>query len=609
MTNYDLPITQNPLLTREDLAKALISILEPCKTHLVQEGAGLFNYNGGCTYSEKVVLFEGWSRLLWGIVPLKKGGFTWRGDELHKNGYRIGPDPNSKYYWGDVKDFDQKIVEMASISLSLLLLKEEYWDPLTAKEKQNLYSWLYSVNSKEFSKNNWLFFRILINIALLKLNLPYSKDKLEQDLTLIDNMYVSDGWYKDKVPFDYYNPFAIQYYSLIYYHFMKDIDKERCNSYKNRVIQFAQQYIHFIGEEGGFVPYGRSQTYRFASLSFFSACVFADIEVIPWSIIKGIIFRGFRWWFKQPIFDKEGMLTIGYLYPNLMMSEQYNAPGSPYWALKSFLVLAVDKDHEFWKRKEDKLPTLENPKLLKVPNMLMMRTSDKDVVMLNGGQYPLFQMNSAPEKYSKFAYSIKWGFSTSISNYGFEKLGCDSMLFVSLGDGYWRARRECKVEYSSTEYIKTTWSPYSFTQITTYLIPYQNYHIRIHHIASEQNLITREGGFAIPRYNSFEQEREDEILLTTSLVAIKKPWATTLIKDIMGNRKTMSVYPTPNLNLNYPAVIVPILEGSVEKETVFVSIVGASSSNNSSFIDEIPLVSYDAEKHSLVIGERKIVLL
>ena len=139
MTNYDLPITQNPLLTREDLAKALISILEPCKTHLVQEGAGLFNYNGGCTYSEKVVLFEGWSRLLWGIVPLKKGGFTWRGDELHKNGYRIGPDPNSKYYWGDVKDFDQKIVEMASISLSLLLLKEEYWDPLTAKEKQNLY--------------------------------------------------------------------------------------------------------------------------------------------------------------------------------------------------------------------------------------------------------------------------------------------------------------------------------------------------------------------------------------------------------------------------------------------------------------------------------------
>ena len=98
-------------------------------------------------------------------------------------------------------------------------------------------------------------------------------------------------------------------------------------------------------------------------------------------------------------------------------------------------------------------------------------------------------------------------------------------------------------------------------------------------------------------------------MLTTSLVAIKKPWATTLIKDIMGNRKTMSVYPTPNLNLNYPAVIVPILEGSVEKETVFVSIVGASSSNNSSFIDEIPLVSYDEEKHSLVIGERKIVLL
>ena len=58
--------------------------------------------------------------------------------------------------------------------------------------------------------------------------------------------------------------------------------------------------------------------------------------------MKGIVNRHMRSWWEKPVFDKEGLLTIGYAYPNLNMAEGYNGPGSPYWALKSFIVLAVE---------------------------------------------------------------------------------------------------------------------------------------------------------------------------------------------------------------------------------------------------------------------------
>lgn len=52
--------------------------------------------------------------------------------------------------------------------------------------------------------------------------------------------------------------------------------------------------------------------------------------------MKGLIVRNFNWWLGQKMFDRDGILTIGYCYPQMYMAERYNAPGSPYWGMKSF---------------------------------------------------------------------------------------------------------------------------------------------------------------------------------------------------------------------------------------------------------------------------------
>lgn len=146
--------------------------------------------------------------------------------------------------------------------------------------------------------------------------------------------------------------------------------------------------------------------------------------------MKGIVLRSLRWWIAQPIFTTDGLLSIGYSYPSLLVADNYNAPGSPYWGLKVFLMLSLSEDHPFWKNEESPLPALERTKLLKMPRSIAQRTESGDVVLLNAGQYPTFDMNHAAEKYAKFAYSATYGFSCSLSNYGFPNLGCDNMLFL-----------------------------------------------------------------------------------------------------------------------------------------------------------------------------------
>ena len=81
----------------------------------------------------------------------------------------------------------------------------------------------------------------------------------------------------------------------------------------------------WFARSGEAIPYGRSLTYRFAQTAFLAALAFSGSEAVPWGILRGLISRHFRYWFRQPILDCEDKLTIGYAYPNLNMAEGYNS--------------------------------------------------------------------------------------------------------------------------------------------------------------------------------------------------------------------------------------------------------------------------------------------
>jgi len=185
-----------------------------------------------------------------------------------------------------------------------------------------------------------------------------------------------------------------------------------------------------------------------------------------------------EYWLRQPIFDNGHILTVGYTYPNLMISEQYNAPGFPYWAFKSFAFLALPDEHPFWNAVPDPLPKMEVPKLIKECRMIMNR-SHYDVSALTSGQYPTVEHPHSAEKYAKFAYSSCFSFSVPRSYYNLEEMAPDSMLCFHI-HGMYYVRRKCESFSLEEGYITYVWKPVAGIKVETRLIPTSRGHIRRH---------------------------------------------------------------------------------------------------------------------------------
>jgi hypothetical protein len=558
-------LRENPLKNRDDLGRSLIDILAPLEDRIVPGGYHLGDFEA--LYPPKTAFMEGWSRTLWGIAPYIAGLGPYPGIDKVLSIMKDGVNPSSPAYWGECRDQDQLLVEMAAIALSLIIARDVFWDSLSGQEQEQLYRWLSSIERRELPPSNWHFFRILVCTAFRELGLPVNERAEQESFDIVEACYRGEGWYEDGKDgnYDLYNPMGFHFYTLLYTKLAGACNSERAALYTERALLFVRKFAAWFRADGSVIPYGRSLTYRFASVSLFSACAFAGLEALPWGIIKGLVLQSLRRWFSLPILDS-GILSVGYAYPNLIMADAYNSPGSPYWGLKAYLVLALGPDHPFWKAEEEPLPETPSGKteiaVERIPNFVITRTRE-DVQLLTAGKYPCFDMNHPAQKYCKFAYSARFGFCVSHGSYGIGNTGCDSMLMLSEGDGYWRERRNTSADVSGLNWTMSIWYPWPDVQITTMLVSLGAWHVRIHRIKSQRALITVEGGFSLPRYGKTE-------MLKTAAgeheAAAAFPWGASRIAALEPDslRTASLIVPAPNLNILYPHVLIPVLEGSVE---------------------------------------------
>ncbi|GHT64305.1 hypothetical protein FACS1894110_03680 [Spirochaetia bacterium] len=556
----------NPLKSRKDVQQCLVELLSPLKDHAVPGGYHLGD--AAAHYSPRIALMEGWSRPLWGIGPLIAGGGNYPDIEVVLSILRGGIDTDSPGYWGSISGTDQRMVEMAAMGLCLIIARKTFWDSLNKKEQTQLYNWLSFIEREKVSDSNWHFFRVLVCETFRELELPVDEKAEKESLEHIDSFYVGDGWYQDGIGgnYDYYNPFGFHFYSLVYANIAGKRDPERAARYIERAKLFIPRFMAWCREDGSIIPMGRSLTYRFAVASLFSACAFAGIEILPWGVLKGLILRNLRWWFSRPILDAGGILSIGYGYPNLIMADTYNSPGSPYWGMKTFLILALGEDHPFWKAEELPLPELPEISSEKIPGFIISNTAE-DAQLLTPGRYPSFDMNHAAEKYCKFAYSARFGFCVSHSNYNLATTGCDSMLMLSEKDGFWRQRRETSAHTTGPNWTRSVWKPWNDVEITTTLVSLGAWHIRIHWIASGRALNTAEGGFSIKRYNKLEEAPPFSNTAANKHEAlISFDWGASRIAALEPGtlRHGSLIIPAPNLNIMESSAVIPVLEGTLE---------------------------------------------
>ncbi|MFU0850675.1 DUF2264 domain-containing protein [Kluyvera cryocrescens] len=550
------------LSSREEVTQALMTMLSALDKQF-PAGVAQFSLGKTCAhYSTGIAEMEGLSRALWGLFPLMAGGADVPFSEKYINAIKLGTDPQSPSYWGETGPYDQRLVEMAAYGLGLALLQDTLTDRFSETELKNLHRWLNQITDAQMPDSNWNYFAIIVQLGFKRAGMPYDQAAIDRRFNMMEAYYLGGGWYSDGPgrPKDYYISMAFHFYGLIYATLNAQDDPVRAATLRERAGLFAKDFIYLSAADGASVPFGRSLTYRFAMVAFWSGVAFAGLDVFSPGVVKGLILRHLRWWLEQPIFDRDGILTLGFAYPNLAMCEDYNSPGSPYWALKVFLIMALPADSDFWQAQELPLPELA-PVHAIVPaqQILQHHENSQHVVMLTSGQLELNNYVNTEAKYTKFAYSTRFGFTIERGRYGIKHAACDSMLLLSDNDNYWRGRRECDSVEMQDGAIYSRWLPWHDVQIDTWLIPCGDWHVRVHHVTSARRLQTVEGGFAVIKADAETSGQWSQVRAVNGLSVIAD------IAPQASFRRGDSVVTPPNSSVMFAeCAVIPTLTGEID---------------------------------------------
>ncbi|KAM0425901.1 hypothetical protein ACHAPT_008839 [Fusarium lateritium] len=562
--------SDNPFKTRTDSIRATIALLKPLINYFSPEKARIrIPISTGTHFDESAAQLEGFARPLWAVGALLYGYDSIEDQELASQvdklvqpwlkGFVSGTDPDHPEYWGAVHDMDQRMVEAEILAFALLAAPGKIYEPLSDRQKGNITAWLKSMNGKEMPPTNWRWFRVFSNLALTKVcGVLYEnvKDKMNADLEILDTFYLYDGWSADgpwQTPeqaereyqqtlttgrrdaigvgrqVDYYSgSFAIQFSQLLYSKFANDIDGSRCDLYRQRARDFGAGIWRYFNSQGSSIPFGRSLTYRFACGGYFAALAFAKVPDMPAPLdspgaIRGFLLRHLRWWAQNSddIFNADGTLSIGWLYPNMYMAEDYNSPQSVYWALKTLIAVGLDDNDDFWASEELAYPAVEpEAQVISAPQQIICNhPQGNHHFMLTPGQFVAWPMKANKAKYCKFAYSSAFGFSVPTGPL-IQQIAPDNQLALSRdGAEAWAVKWKCEEVQFDTAVVKTKdsnelkvpiasvgWYPWGDrgVHVDTILIPpndrWPDWHVRIHRIRAlkgTESLHTVEGGFAI----------------------------------------------------------------------------------------------------------------
>jgi len=428
---------------------------------------------------------------------------------FYKKGILNGTNPKHPEYWGDIYDYAQHLVEMASLAWSLYQGKQHIWDNYSDLEKKQVASYLNSVNNVKYHQNNWLLFNVITNTVLKKLNMPYSEENLQKNLTACESMYIGEGWYRDGNinRIDYYNSWAFHYYYLIWVYLDGDSNPELAEKHKSRANEFINDFRYFFDKDGSVPCFGRSMIYRFSYLSSVALAVKLGAWKGSLGEVKSMLNLGIKFYMDQPIFSDSGHLSLGFIKPSNTILEHYNCGGSPYWAAKAFNVLMIPEDHELWRCKEEPLPIHKsdfNCNLGKAGLILLGDSRSGHIQLINQKSYhDKWEYN---RKYTNFAYSSRFSYESGLS---WGNTSCDNSLQYSedginyyqrwkfsslyIGERFSVSHAPTRVNIGNNNYYGVE----SEGGITTVILVKDNQYFTFHQIDSPIKLTFREGGYPL----------------------------------------------------------------------------------------------------------------
>ncbi|SNR31071.1 Rhamnogalacturonyl hydrolase YesR [Lutibacter agarilyticus] len=250
----------------------------------------------------------------------------------------------------------QTLVEFGALSMSMFMIPEVLWDPLTKTQKDVLAKKMISYADGPTVPSNWKFFNIFV--------LSFFKDQGYQvnETLLVDYLnkslehYRGDGWYNDNPAYDYYSMWAFQMYGPVWNElFGNKYYPEIAKKFKENFLPVAENYPYMFSENGEMIMWGRSITYRLASVSPFPLLGFYedDLQDANWGGFRRTASGVLLQFLQHPEFMKDNVPTLGFYGAFDPSTQPYSCRGSVFWMAKSFLSLLSPEGSKFWNEEEN----------------------------------------------------------------------------------------------------------------------------------------------------------------------------------------------------------------------------------------------------------------
>ncbi len=250
----------------------------------------------------------------------------------------------------------QSLVEFGALSMSMFMIPEILWDPLSQKDKDKLARTMISYGDGPTVASNWKFFNIFVLSFFKDKGYKVNEELLVKYLNKSLDHYRGDGWYNDNPAYDYYSMWAFQMYGPVWSeYFGNKYYPKIAKKFKENFLPVANNYPYMFSENGKMIMWGRSITYRLASVSPFPLLGYYedDLPNANWGGLRNVSSSVLLQFLQHPEFRKDGIPTLGFYGAFDPSTQYYSCRGSVFWMGKAFLSLFSPKESKFWNEKEN----------------------------------------------------------------------------------------------------------------------------------------------------------------------------------------------------------------------------------------------------------------
>ncbi len=333
----------------------------------------------------------------------------------YAEGIANGTDPHSSERWPRPDEHPQAKVEAASLALGLDMTRPWIWDRLDAAVQDRVVTYLSCVvGDQSYWRNNWVWFSIVTQTFLASVGAQHSVEEIQANLATHDSFPGADGWISDGEGrhYDHYNGWALHLYPTLWSRMQgaAALAPARLERDRATLQRYLDDALRLIGSDGSPLIQGRSLTYRFAAAAPFWVGAMAGVDLPSPGVLRSAASRVVGHFVDTNLAAHPGVLDVGWKRPWPRLAQFYTGPGSPYWAVKGLLGVAIPGDHPVWTEPAEDLPIDRGDQLraIRAPGWLVQGTHEDGVVrVINHGTDHSFQGSEAADSplYARLGYS------------------------------------------------------------------------------------------------------------------------------------------------------------------------------------------------------------